>query len=297
MEGNYNPAMWMLEVTRPGVGNDNGDMTDFITVCKESRHFEELGAGMTSEGVLRPLPSVPALAYDVKCAATKLARAMFLMRRFFLIYWRTASYNLTRFFISVVLGLLFGLTHYSIHTYKDVWYFVASTIVETPYVFVSALLFVTIIFPMVEFTGFVTFLTYWLYLSWHSLWHAYVGYIMSYVMPTVDVATIFGVLIISIFLLFSGFNPPCDSIPQGYKSIYDIDPMKYSLAILTAIGFGDCSTDRSGAGCNTLSGDPPTCFAIKHSELHKNVAFMVIFIILYRILVLLALRFINHMKR
>ncbi|OWZ21430.1 ABC transporter [Phytophthora megakarya] len=119
LEKNNNPATWMLEVIGAGVGNDNGEMNDFVTVFKEN-----------------------------------------------------------------------------------------------PYVFISTLLFVGIFFPMVGFTGFGTFLTYWLYLSLHSLWHAYFGYFMAYVMPTVDVATIFGVLIISIFLLFSGFNPPGDSIPR-----------------------------------------------------------------------------------
>ncbi|OWZ15990.1 Pleiotropic drug resistance protein transporter [Phytophthora megakarya] len=318
LEKNNNPATWMLEVIGAGVGNDNGDMNDFVTVFKESQLFEELEAGMTRGGVFRPSPSVPALEYTDKRAATELTQAKFLMRRFFLIYWRTASYNLTRFFISIFLGLLFGLTYgsadYSTYagtnsgmgmlyastgffgfvsfsgavpvasterlsfyreraaqTYNAFWYFVASTIVEIPYVFISTLLFVGIFFPMV------------------------------------DVATIFGVLIISIFLLFSGFNPPGDSIPQGYKWIYDIDPMKYSLAILASIIFGDCSMGGSRIGCKPLSGAPSTLlenltdvesvFSIKHSELHKSVAFIVGFIILYRILALLALRYINHVKR
>ncbi|KAJ8576859.1 hypothetical protein ON010_g2349 [Phytophthora cinnamomi] len=354
---NYNPVTWMLEVIGAGVGNDNGDKTDFVGVFKESMLFQSLQASMTRNGVFRPSSSIPALQYADKRAATELAQARFLIQRFFVMYWRTASYNLTRFFISVFLGLLFGLTcgnakygtyaginsgmgmlyvstgffgfnsfsgavsvasaerlsfyrERASQTYNAFWYFVASTLVEIPYVFVSTLLFVAIFFPMVGFTGLETFLAYWLYLSLHALWHAYFGQLMSYMMPTVDVATIFGVLIISIFLLFSGFNPPGDAIPQGFKWIYDINLQRYTLAILSSIVLGSCSSDGSDIGCKVLTGSPPTLpadltvkeclesvFNIKHNDLHRNIAFVVGFIVVYRFLTLLALRLFNHMKR
>ncbi|EGZ11386.1 hypothetical protein PHYSODRAFT_519169, partial [Phytophthora sojae] len=192
-------------------------------------------------------------------------------------------------------------------TYGAFWYFIALTLVEIPYVFGSTLLFVAIFFPMMGFTGVGTFVVYWLYLSLHALWHAYFGQLMAYALPTVDVATIVGVLIVCIFLLFSGFNPPGDAIPQGFKWIYDMNPQRYTLAILSSLALGSCSTGGSDIGCKVLTGAPPTLpdnmtvkayiesvFNIKHSELQTNIAFVVGFIIVYRLLALLALRFINQ---
>ncbi|GMF29193.1 unnamed protein product [Phytophthora lilii] len=56
---------------------------------------------------------MPALEYGDKRAATELTQAKFLMQRFFSMYWRTASYNLTRFSLALILGVVFGITYAS----------------------------------------------------------------------------------------------------------------------------------------------------------------------------------------
>ncbi|KAL3672584.1 hypothetical protein V7S43_001879 [Phytophthora oleae] len=359
LEDNYNPATWMLEVIGAGVGNSNGDKTDFVKVFQASKHFQLLQDNLDRDGVTRPSPDLPELTYSDKRAATELTQARFLLQRFFRMYWRTASYNLTRFFLAVILGLIFGLTYVSAEytsyaginsgmgmlfcttgflgfisfssvmptasedrlvfyreraaqTYNALWYFVGATVVEIPYVFFSSMLLMASYFPMVGFTGVKTFFAYWLHLSMHVLWQAYFGQLMSYVFPTVEVATIFGVLLEMIFFLFNGFNPPGASIPTGYKWLYDITPHKYSLALVAALVFGDCPSDGDGSevGCQVMTGVPPSLpedltvkdyledvFAMKHSEIWKNFGFVLGFIVLYRFLGLLALRFVNHQKK
>ncbi|GMF30047.1 unnamed protein product [Phytophthora lilii] len=113
LEDNYNPATWMLEVIGAGVGNSNGDKTDFVKIFQSSKHFDILQSNLDREGVSRPSPSMPALEYGDKRAATELTQAKFLMQRFFNMYWRTASYNLTRFSLSLILGVVFGITYAS----------------------------------------------------------------------------------------------------------------------------------------------------------------------------------------
>ncbi|RLN88949.1 hypothetical protein BBJ28_00023034 [Nothophytophthora sp. Chile5] len=164
---------------------------------------------------------------------------------------------------------------------------------------------------MVGFTGVGNFLLYWLHLGLHVLWQAYLGQMLAYLLPTVEVATIFGALIETIFLLFNGFNPPASSIPQGYKWLYHITPQEYSLAIVSSIVFGDCPSDGDGSeiGCTVMTGTPPTLaqgltvkeyvesvFLMKHSELWQNFGIVIGFIVLYRALGLFALRFVNHQK-
>ncbi|ETI51405.1 hypothetical protein F443_05232 [Phytophthora nicotianae P1569] len=359
LEDNYNPATWMLEVIGAGVGNSNGDRTDFVKIFQSSKHFELLQSNLDREGVSHPSPLMPPLEYSDKRAATELTQARFLIQRFFRMYWRTASYNLTRFFLALILGLVFGITYVSAEytsyaginsgmgmlfcttgflgfisfssvmpmasqdrlvfyreraaqTYNALWYFVGSTVVEIPYVFFSTMLLMAPYFPMVGFTGGATFFAYWLHLSMHVLWQAYFGQLMSYLMPTVEVATIFGVLLQMIFFLFNGFNPPGASIPQGYKWLYHITPHKYSLALVASLVFGDCPSDGDGSeiGCQVMTGLPPSLpedmtvkdylgdvFAMKHSEIYKNFGFVLGFIVVYRFLALLALRFVNHQKK
>ncbi|ETL44685.1 hypothetical protein L916_05054, partial [Phytophthora nicotianae] len=359
LEDNYNPATWMLEVIGAGVGNSNGDRTDFVKIFQSSKQFEYLQSNLDREGVARPSPDLPELTYGDKRAATEMTQARLLLQRFFRMYWRTASYNLTRFSLFLILGLVFGITYIDAEytsyaginsgmgmlfcttgfigfisfssvmpiasedrlafyrerasqTYNALWYFVGSTLVEIPYVFFGTLLFMAPYYPMVGFTGATTFFAYWLHLSMHVLWQAYFGQLMSYLMPTVEVANIFGVLLQTIFFLFNGFNPPGASIPTGYKWLYHITPHKYSLALVASLVFGDCPSDGDGSdvGCQVMTGLPPSLpenmtvkdyledvFLMKHSEIYKNFGFVLGFIVVYRLLGLLTLRFVNHQKK
>ncbi|CAH0514956.1 unnamed protein product [Peronospora belbahrii] len=359
LKDNYNPATWMLEVIGAGVGNSNGGETDFVEVFKNSKQFQFLQSNLNRDGVSRPSTTLPELAYTDKRAASELTQMTLLMQRFFRMYWRTASYNLTRFSLFLVLGLLFGITYISAEyssyaginsgmgmlfcttnfigfvafssivpiasedrlafyrerasqTYNALWYFVASTVVEIPYVFFGTMLFMALYYPMVGFTGVTTFFAYWVHLSMHVLWQAYFGQLMSYLLPTVEVATVFGVLLELIFFLFNGFNPPGASIPSGYKWLYHITPHKYSLALVASLVFGDCPSDGDGSevGCQVMADLPPSLaenmtvkeyledvFMMKHSEILKNFAFVLGFIVVTRLLGLLALRFVNHQKK
>ncbi|KAJ8533316.1 hypothetical protein ON010_g13938 [Phytophthora cinnamomi] len=352
LKDNYNPATWMLEVIGAGVGNSNGDTTDFVRIFQASRHSELLQSNLDREGVSYPSPLMPPLEYGDKRAATEFIQAKFLLQRFFNMFWRTASYNLTRFGLMLMLGLIFGITYISAEyssyaginsgmgmlfcttgfigfvgfisvvpiastdrlvfyrerasqSYNALWYFVGSTVVEVPYVFFGTLLFMVPFYPMVGFTGVATFFAYWFHLSLHVLWQAYFGQLMSYLMPSVEVAQVCGILMQMIFLTFNGFNPPGGSIPLGYVWLYRITPHRYALGIAASIAFGDCPSDGDGSniGCHAMTGLPPSLpdnmmvqeylevvFNVKHSEIWENLSFTVGFIVLYRLLGLLALR-------
>ncbi|ETO60345.1 hypothetical protein F444_21428 [Phytophthora nicotianae P1976] len=111
LKDDYNPASWMLEVIGAGVGNSNADETNFVSVFKSSSNFESLQANLNREGISRPSSLIPALEYSDKRAATELAQMKLLLQRFFRMYWRTASYSLTRFGVALVMGLLSGITY------------------------------------------------------------------------------------------------------------------------------------------------------------------------------------------
>ncbi|ETK91328.1 hypothetical protein L915_05059, partial [Phytophthora nicotianae] len=111
LQSNYNPATWMLEVIGAGVGNNSGDKTDFVALYKNSKQFQELQDNFDREGLFQPSSTLPPLEYGDKRASTNLTQMKFLTKRFFDLYWRTASYNLTRFFIFMGLGIIIGITY------------------------------------------------------------------------------------------------------------------------------------------------------------------------------------------
>lgn len=355
IEPGYNPATWMLECIGAGVGATVASGVDFATQYDQSALKVAVDKALEDDGVLRPSHDLPELVFTSQFASTGWMQFTLLCRRFLHMYWRTPTYNLTRFAVSVMLGAIFGIiyqaTDYTTftganagvglvfvstvflgmigfnsvmpvvaeertafyrerasETYHALWYFIAGTLVEIPYVVLSALAFTIIFFPSVGFTGFGVFIQYWLVVSLNALLFVYFGQLLVYALPTVAVAATAGALLSSIFMLFSGFNPPANNIPLGFKWIYYIAPNSYTIAVLVALVFADC-TDEKKLGCHSLKNAPPTLgnvsvkeyvessFNMKHDNINRNIAILCALIVAFRLLALMALRYISHLKR
>ncbi|KAE9324485.1 ABC transporter G family member 36 [Phytophthora fragariae] len=212
-------------------------------------------------------------------------------------------------------------------TYNSVWYFLGFTLAEIPYVLVSSLLFTVICLPLAGFTDIGDLAFYWINLTLHVLCQVYLGQLLSFAMPSVEVAALMGVLCNSIFVLFMGFNPPASTIPHGYKWLFDITPQRYSFMLFTALLFGNCpdheyaqvmqslntgtSLDMTqfSRGCHIIENAPQTVssvpirsyldsvFNVRHEDIHYYMLINFMMILTLRFLALLALRFINHQKK
>ncbi|GMF50703.1 unnamed protein product [Phytophthora fragariaefolia] len=215
-------------------------------------------------------------------------------------------------------------------TYNALWYFVSFTIVELPYVFMGAALFTIIYYPMVGLEGFVDGVVYWINVALMILFQAYMGQLLVFALPSIEVAAVIGILFNAICLLVMGFNPPAMQIPQGYKWLYAIAPLRYSFSALAAIAFGKCSNEElvnimeasaslGGLasldmsdyphGCQIVQNAPATVgeipvqtyveavFGIKHAHIGQYFGTMVGMIVFFRVLTALAMRYINHQQR
>ncbi|KAI9907974.1 hypothetical protein PsorP6_016652 [Peronosclerospora sorghi] len=207
-------------------------------------------------------------------------------------------------------------------TYNALWYLVAATIVEVPYSFLSGLIFTSVFFPFLGVGSFGTAVLYWINVSLFVLTQTYMGQLLIYALPSVEVAAIVGVLINAIFLLFAGFNPPADAIPDGYKWLYYLTPQRYSLSILVALLFGHCPQDptydagtqtflnvRAELACQPLQNTPPSLghmtvkkyiaqvFHMQYDDMWSNFGCVFLFLGGFRILALVALRYVNYQKR
>ncbi|ETL47335.1 hypothetical protein L917_02838, partial [Phytophthora nicotianae] len=267
-----------------------------------------------------------------------------------------ASFNLTRFAISLGMGIAYGITYvrteyetysgvnsglgmiYMItsfigliafnglipiayeeravfyreraaQTYNAFWYFFGLGVMEIPYAAASVLLFLIPFFPTVGFSGIGAFLTSWLVLVLQVLHQAFMAELLVFLLPNLEVAEIVGVLLNLLGYLFSGFSPPASALPSATVWLYDITPMKYSTAAFSAVVFGDCSSDGD-LGCTRMTNVPPslpenltvkeyleTNFLMKHSEIWRNCGFLLLFVVIFGIFTLLAMRFLNYQKK
>ncbi|KAG7388654.1 hypothetical protein PHYPSEUDO_011981 [Phytophthora pseudosyringae] len=364
----YNPATWMLECIGAGVGNAI-NQTNFVDYFNNSSYRQVLDSEMAKEGVTVPSPDLPEMVFAKKRAATSATQMKFVVTRFFQMYWRTPTYNLTRMILAIFLALLFGIVFVDAsyasysglnsgvgmvymaalflsmtafqsvlplssserasfyrerasQTYNAFWYFLGSTLVEIPYCFAVGALFTVVFYPMVGFTGVGVAFIFWLACSLSVLMQVYMGQMFAYAMPSEEVAAIIGLLFNAVFMTFMGFSPPAYAIPSGYTWLYKISPLRFPVSILVALLFSDCdelptwdeatqsyTNVGSKLGCQPMADSPVTVghitikeyteeyFGMKHSTITNYFFVLIGFIVVFRVLALIALRYINHQKR
>ncbi|KAE8904874.1 ABC transporter G family member 29 [Phytophthora fragariae] len=115
----YNPATWMLECIGAGVGHGSKDSTDFVSYFKNSPYNQQLVTTMAKEGITTPSSDLPEMVFATKRAANSKTQMKFVVSRYFQMYWRTPTYNLTRMDLAIFLGLLFGLIFVSNNDYAS----------------------------------------------------------------------------------------------------------------------------------------------------------------------------------
>ncbi|KAG7375172.1 hypothetical protein PHYPSEUDO_002945 [Phytophthora pseudosyringae] len=133
--------------------------------------------------------------------------------------------------------------------------------------------------------------------------------LLVFLLPNLEVAEIVGVLLNLIGYLFSGFSPPASTLPSATVWLYDITPMTYSVAAFSTVVFGACSS-AGDLGCTQMTNVPPslpenitvkeyleTNFLMKHSEIWRNSGILVVFVLLFGVFTLFAMRFLNYQKR
>ncbi|KAE8905131.1 hypothetical protein PF003_g11012 [Phytophthora fragariae] len=364
----YNPATWMLECIGAGVSSA-ANQIDFVDNFNKSSYRQVLESEMAKEGVTVPSPSLPEMVFARKRAATSATQMKFVVTRFFQMYWRTPTYNLTRMVLAIFLALLFGIVfvdaEYASYsglnsgvgmvymaslflsmtafqsvlpltsserasfyrerasqTYNAFWYFVGSTLAELPYCFVLGALFTVVFYPMVGFTDVGVAFIFWLATSLSVLMQVYMGQMFSYAMPSEEVAAIIGLLFNAIFMTFMGFSPPAYAIPSAYTWLYKISPLRFPVSILVALIFSDCddlptwdeatqsyTNGGSKLGCQPMADAPVTVghitikgyteeyFGMKHDTITQYFFVIIGYIVLFRVLALISLRYINHQKR
>ncbi|RLN20364.1 hypothetical protein BBO99_00009739 [Phytophthora kernoviae] len=334
LEESSNPATWMLGVIGAGVGNDAGDRTDFAALFKGSEKYRQLEANMRREGVTQPSPSVPSLEFDRKRAATNLTQAVFLIKRFIHLYWRTPSYNLTRIVVSVTVGVSFGITfiggdyssYQGINSGLGMSYMTTSYIT---YITFNAVLPITYRerAPFYRERSSETYNAFWYFVG----------------STLVEIPYCFGATLIFLAIYFPlvGFTGSSEFFAYWLHLTMLVLVLAYFGQLLAytlpSIDVAAVATVVVGSICTLFTGfNPPagsipkgykwlhqlvphkhtfagitaiifegitvkeyveSVFEVQHSDIWSNLVFVVAWIVALRLLALLALQFINHQKR
>lgn len=176
--------------------------------------------------------------------------------------------------------------------------------------------------PLHGFTGVAKFILFWLGVSLSVLVDVYTGHLLAFALPDIVMASLTGSVVSTIFFLFVGFNPPGSSISAGYQWLYTIAPQRYAMSILAALVYGECSTtpeldaatsDYMTVGpeieCQPLDDAPVSIgnvtvkgllkdvYNMHHDDIARNFGALLVFVVVFRVLALLALQFLNHQKR
>ncbi|XP_052877846.1 pleiotropic drug resistance protein 3-like isoform X3 [Gossypium arboreum] len=124
--------------------------------------------------------------------------------------------------------------------YSSWAYSVAQVIIEIPYIFLEAVLFLTITYPAVNFYGSAYKVFWYFYTVFCTLlYYKYLGMMLVSLTPTYQVATIYASLFYTLLSLFSGYLMPGPKFPKWWVWGYWISPSSWSLKGLLTSQYGD----------------------------------------------------------
>ncbi|WCJ30767.1 ABC transporter G family member 37 [Euphorbia peplus] len=128
-------------------------------------------------------------------------------------------------------------------------YSFAQVLVELPYLFIVALIYIVIAYPMVGYSM-SAYKIFWAFYGMFStlLCYNYMGMLMVSLTPNIQVASILASTAYAILILFSGFVVPKPRIPNWWIWLYYICPTSWVLNGLLSSQFGDMEDEISVFG-------------------------------------------------
>ncbi|WCJ30771.1 ABC transporter G family member 37 [Euphorbia peplus] len=123
-------------------------------------------------------------------------------------------------------------------------YSFAQVLVELPYLFTVALIYIVIAYPMVGYSM-SAYKIFWAFYAIFCtlLCYNYMGMLLVSITPNVQVASILAATFYSILILFSGFVVPKRRIPNWWIWLYYMCPTSWVLNGLLTSQFGDVNDE------------------------------------------------------
>ncbi|MBA0790756.1 hypothetical protein Gohar_015383 [Gossypium harknessii] len=265
---NYNPATWMLEVTNPSVEAELG--VDFAHLYKESHLYQNPTYNL---GRLI-LAMVSSLLYGALLwnKGQKVDKDQDLFNIMGSVYVFTISIG-----ASNLLSILPIVTSQRTITYRERFagmypskaHSLSQVIIEIPYIFLEATLFLIISYPAVNLYESAYKVSWYFYGIFCTLLnYKYMGMAIASLSSTYQMASICGSFCITVVNLFSGFLIPQPMLPKWWVWFYWIIPTSWTLRGLITSQYGDINREIIAFGKRkTITAFLKSHYGFKHEDL------------------------------
>ncbi|KAG8472011.1 hypothetical protein CXB51_036309 [Gossypium anomalum] len=245
IKDNINPATWMLEVTSPFVEAELG--ADFSEIYKKSTLYEN------NKELVGQLSDPPPGSRDLHFQ-TKFSQSC---------WGQNNQQNVFNVFGSMYAALLFlGMNSSSsvqpfvaterVVMYRErfagmysSWaYALAQVTIEVPYLFIQALVFEAITYPMIGYYG-SPYKVFWYFYAIFctQLYFTFFGMLFVSLTPEVTIAGALSSAFYPLLNLFSGFLIPQPQIPKWWVWLYYLMPSSWTLNCLLTSQYGDVNDE------------------------------------------------------
>ncbi|KAL3515877.1 hypothetical protein ACH5RR_022779 [Cinchona calisaya] len=183
--------------------------------------------------------------------------------------------------------------------YSSWAYALAQVTIEIPYIFVQAITYTIITYPMIGYYWSVYKVFWYLYgmfCTW--LYYSYLGMLMVSITPSFPLAAILMSTIYTLFNLFAGFLVPPPQIPKWWIWCYYLVPTSWTLNGLLTSQYGDVDKKIEVFGeTKTIAMFLRDYFGFRHNQLHIVGVLLILYPITFAILFACCISKLNFQKR
>ncbi|XP_056162933.1 pleiotropic drug resistance protein 3-like [Syzygium oleosum] len=183
--------------------------------------------------------------------------------------------------------------------YSSWSYSFAQVVIEIPYIFLQAVLFVLITFPAIGFyVSFYKVFWYFYTMFFTLLYSNYFGMMLVSLTPTYQVAALFVSFSYTMFNLFCGFLIPGPEIPVWWRWFYWICPNAWSLRGLLSSQYGDIHKEITVHGQQTtISAFLESYFGYHYDQLYIVAIVLLTFPLIFTSVFACAIAKVNFQNR
>ncbi|CAI8614412.1 unnamed protein product [Vicia faba] len=321
----YNPATWMFEVTSSL--KELELEIDFADAYKNSDIYRR------NKAVIKELstaaPGSTDLYFRSQYSRSFFTQCMTCLWKQHRSYWCNPIYSAIRFLYSTILAVLLGTMFWNlgpkIIKVQDLFNAMGSmyvtvllvgfknanavqpvvavertVVIELPYVFVQAVIYGFIIYPMIGFEWSVAKVFWYLFFVYLTfLNYTFSGMMFVAVTPNSHISSIVSSAFYSLWNLFSGFIVPRPKIPVWWRWYCWENPMAWSLYGLLVSQYGDVEykIESSDGGITTVEEFLRDYFGFKHDFLGVVAVVSVAFPVAFALIFAISIKMFNFQKR
>ncbi|CAN1121676.1 Pleiotropic drug resistance protein 1 [Linum perenne] len=281
----YNPATWMLDITKPAVEAELG--VDFATTYRQSKLYKT--NRMTIRRLSKPAPGSSDLYFPSKYSTSVFTQSVACLWKLHKSYWRNLTYTGARLFFTTTIALMFGTMFWNlgknttkeqdlfnafgsmygsvffigvqnalsvqpvidversvlyreraVRMYAGFPFAIAQAMIEIPYVFVQALLYSTIMYPLIGYDLSPHKSLWFFFIMFFTLlYFTFYGLMTLALTPNQHIAYVLSGAFYGLWNLFSGFVVPRTRIPVWWRWYYWANPVAWTLNGLLTSQYGD----------------------------------------------------------